>query len=102
MQCNGSLSAFYGSMLYNARVTPYQYMVMIVNFLQSGKNVKHVARATGLTPVTVSRYYGYFRSVAAFMNPNELIGGPGITVEIDECLLMKRKYHRGRNPATGE
>ena len=31
-----------------------------------------------------------------------IIGGDGIIVEIDECKLVKKKYHRGRNLAHEE
>ena len=42
--------------------------------------------------------YSSLREVCEVISSNGklLFGGPGCTVEADETLLTKRKYHRGR------
>lgn len=48
---------------------------------------------------TVSEYTGFFRQLVADTLDFEdfIIGGNGITVEIDECKLGKRKHNRGHH-----
>ena len=47
---------------------------------------------------TVVDWKSFARDVAAnyYMNHSQKIGGEGVEVEIDECLLVRRKYNRGR------
>lgn len=47
---------------------------------------------------TVVDWNNYLREVCAMtiINNPAIIGGPGLTVEIDESLFSKRKNHRGR------
>jgi hypothetical protein len=53
-----------------------------------------VAEATAID------YYSLFREVCAIVILNDLtrvkLGGPGRVVEIDESLVSKRKYERGK------
>ncbi|TRY68836.1 hypothetical protein TCAL_03040, partial [Tigriopus californicus] len=54
--------------------------------------------ATGLSAPTVGQWYSYYRDVCSHWlmeNPYK-IGGPGLIVEVDESVIAKRKYHRGR------
>lgn len=50
---------------------------------------------------TVARWFDYFRSLTSdwadgYQNSSSKIGGPGKVVQIDEALIGRRKYHRGR------
>jgi transposase-like protein len=61
--------------------------------------VSHVSAVnlTGHSPNTVTSYYGHFRQLTtqSLTEEDQVIGGLGITVEIDETKLGKRKYNRG-------
>ena len=50
-------------------------------------------------------YYSMAREVCEVIMSNEMLsrpfGGPGICVEVDECFLTRRKYHKGRRMKTG-
>jgi len=50
-------------------------------------------------------YYSMAREVCEVIMSNEVLsrpfGGPGICVEVDECFLTRRKYHKGRRMKTG-
>ena len=56
--------------------------------------------STVLGKATICKYFSFLRDViGAEMLCNEnpkKIGGPGKTVEIDESMFGKRRYHRGR------
>ena len=48
---------------------------------------------------TVNDFYNYCREICSYIVENvkpQKIGGPGLTVEIDETKFGKRKYNRGR------
>ena len=49
---------------------------------------------------TVTKWFKFCCEIATFyfceLDNNAQIGGPGTIVEIDECLLAKRKYNKGR------
>ena len=54
---------------------------------------------TGHTSATVTAYIKYLNQVAAD-NVNEeecYVGDNQVIVEIDECKIAKRKYHRGHH-----
>ena len=51
-----------------------------------------------VSEATVSQHYQFFRDVRSHWlieNP-QMLGGKDIIVEIDECVVAKRKYNRGR------
>jgi hypothetical protein len=52
---------------------------------------------TGHSRNTIADYMNFYRKLIAETLEDEdtMIGGHGIIVEIDECKLGKRKYHRG-------
>ena len=61
---------------------------------------KEIMKQVHVSQHTVVEWTEFFRFVCRKQMEMELqkslIGGPGTTVEIDETLISKRKYHRGR------
>ncbi|CAL2048362.1 unnamed protein product [Caenorhabditis brenneri] len=76
---------------------------LAANFLENyEKNIADVAKDFKTTTDTVIAYYDKFRDLCQawclkeFMNPTAKMGGPRKIIEIDETLLFKAKYNRGR------
>ena len=63
-----------------------------------GCREEFVGHQVGISLQTVVDYYSFCREICmeSLLNANEMLGGPGKTIEIDEMKLGKRKYHRGR------
>lgn len=60
--------------------------------------VSRAYKECGVTKETAVDFYSSFREVAAVIvsNMQTQIGGPGMTVEVDETFGRRRKYNRGR------
>lgn len=56
-----------------------------------------IINMTGHSPNTVNNFIRYYRQlIASTLNiDNNVIGGDGVIVEIDESKMGKRKYHKG-------
>jgi hypothetical protein len=82
---------FFGSMLKNNQILYLGYLWLV------GTSRQSALVSTGFSPNTVTAFYMHFRSLVASMlsEEDEVIGGPNVTVEVDETKLGKRKYNRG-------
>ena len=62
-----------------------------------GANHQQIMRYTGLSKPTITAYLGYYRQLisGSLERDDTMIGGEGITIEIDESKFGKRKFHRG-------
>ncbi|TRY63906.1 hypothetical protein TCAL_14323 [Tigriopus californicus] len=61
-------------------------------------SVSDTCSQTGVAAKAVGQWFSFYRDVCSHWleeNPYK-IGGPGVIVEIDESVIAKRKYHRGR------
>lgn len=80
------------------RSLPKMYCHAMIAYLWlSGSSYTTIMNQTTHSSTTVSVYLNFFRQLVSetLQDDDELIGGPGIIVEIDESKLGKRKYHRG-------
>ena len=85
------------SWLQDSRLTFQQFVLMAYLRAMDTRNFP-VVQMLGVADKTVIQYYQYFRDVCSHWLVEHLqpIGGLGIIVEIDECLISRRKYNRGR------
>jgi hypothetical protein len=76
-------------------------LLMLIYEWSIGTLPQETIRELKLTPKTVNAWYSVFRTAACQITNSSrqaLLGGLGICVEIDECQIGRRKYHRGRLP----
>lgn len=79
------------------RLDPQLFVQVIFHWF-SADSRENTARETAVSVRTITRYREILLSacVVLLMKQNRKIGGPNRVVEIDECLLHRRKYQRGR------
>ena len=76
-------------------------ILSILNFYGIGISPKNCSKMIKIRGTTVQEWYQCFRermSSAFQILKQEKIGGFNQIVEIDECQIGRRKYHRGRAP----
>ena len=76
-----------------------QFIDFTYFFFESNLNINDLNHETGLSAKTIVKFNKLFREVIIehILCNSQPIGGPGIIVQIDETLVFKRKYNRGRN-----
>ena len=97
-QCGKTKSILYGSIFYSAKI-PLCKIFHLLYCWAYQYSCKDTAREVGVSPNTVTYYFTLFRKAcdAYVLSMNGLVvGGPGKTVQIDETLMCRRKYHVGR------
>jgi len=62
-------------------------------------SVKTAVEQLAISKKTIIDWFNIARQVPKYFGDNStIIGGPGLTVEIDESHIYRRKYNRGRQP----
>ena len=86
------------SWLEASHLTSEQFITLAYLWAFDTKNYQ-AAQLAGLSRPAVVQHYQFFRDVCSnwlIENPPQMLGGPGVIAEIDESLVAKRKYNRGR------
>ena len=94
--CRAARSGFTGT-FFARHKAPVNRIVEAAYFWLAKSTNKQIETYTGMSNVTVSSLVNYFREhVADTLDEIDfVIGGQGVTVEIDETKLGKRKYNKG-------
>ena len=96
-KCRNGVSAATNAWFEKGRITMKQSLGLIYSWLHNmtGQNA---AGEMEVNKYTVYDYYGFCREVCYVIvtNSENVIGGEGKIVEIDESHIYTRKYHRGR------
>lgn len=98
MRCNTEVSILKDSVLFKSRLS-YHDFFYVINGWRMGVMQDVIACDIKKDQSTVSRLYSKldtFTNNFLALNRNIRIGGVNQIVEVDECLLVKRKYRRGR------
>lgn len=98
--CQLYTSIFNKSFFTRTKLPINQVIHLIYNWSMK-LGVEITARQVGTTEKTVSNFFQCLRDACEEwykIHSARKIGGPGTTVEIDETLMTKRKYNRGRLP----
>ena len=101
-ECGCRRSIRSGSFYSSLALSPDIFLQIIIHWL--GRDARErIATETGVSGRTVTRYAERLLAACYLLleKNSTKIGGPGRIVEIDECLLHRRKYNRGRGKETG-
>nr|CAD2189679.1 unnamed protein product [Meloidogyne enterolobii] len=92
---------FDGTFFSGSHLTPKQVIEFTYYWCRDTHTQAEFQFDMGLSTKTIVDWKMFCRDVAAsyFLNHPEKIGGISKTVEIDETVLCKPKYHRGREVA---
>lgn len=95
--CRKSRSIRHGSFFAQSKLSLCEAMLLL-HLWSKGYSEKLITDDFTFSTPTVVDWSRYCRDLCLyhFETENSLIGGPGVTVEIDETLAVKRKYNRGR------
>lgn len=94
--CKKEESFYKGTIFEEARID-YTIILKIIRYWFSKVPNSSIAELLGIYDNSVTNYLKKARKMVErqYYNSLEMIGGPGIVVEVDESKFGKRKYHRG-------
>ena len=96
--CGGKISDNSGTFLNRARIPAWKVVLFVNSWIRKWYCVRLVQNNLNLSVTTIIDWRSFCSEVTDHWLSNHLepIGGPGIIVEIDETVCVKRKYNRGR------
>jgi transposase-like protein len=94
--CRRAIFVFKDSFFANGRLKINESMLIGYLWLCNSTHTS-IRTMTGHSSNTITDYLRHFRQLAASSldEEDDLVGGQGIIVEVDESKFGKRKYHRG-------
>ena len=95
--CRKRFSIRSDSLISSLRLSPQKFTQVLILWLKGAEHCD-IAKEVGVSVRTVSRYTEKLlvASVILLQQHSRKLGGPMRIVEVDECLLSRRKYGRGR------
>ena len=97
-RCNYTISDYHGSFLERVKLQPWQIVIFVYYWVQ--KTFKHsiVLRNVQISLETSVDWRSFCSEVCEhWFNNQEAIGGDSVVVEIDETLVVRKKYNKGRD-----
>lgn len=97
-QCRARISVTSGTIFANSRI-PISIAIFLLYEWSIESTICQTAYEYSVSEKTVSIWFKRFRQLAALfasLDSKDKIGGRGEIVEIDECLIVKRKHNSGR------
>lgn len=95
--CSYSVSDYKGTFLDRTHIPPWKLILFVNHFLSHLWDHKTVIDCLQFSTKSSVDWRSFCSEVCEdWFSNQEPIGGPGIEVEIDETLIVKRKYERGR------
>lgn len=97
-ECGYSVSMYKNTFLDNCKLPPWKVLLYVNHFLTDLWSHKVIMENLNISLTTSIDWRSFCSEVCIHWldNNQEQIGGPGISVEIDETVLVRRKYRRGR------
>lgn len=96
--CHSHFSLYNHSILTRTHIDPPKFLALAYCWINC-YTMENTMAECDVNKNTVTNYFTAFRdSVVTELTNGEqpVIGGPNLNVEIDETLISRRKYHRGR------
>lgn len=97
-KCNYSASIFKNTLFWKSRLS-FHDLFYSLNAWRLNVTASFIAIDLNKNKSSITRLFQNFEKLTLWyinLNGRQRIGGPDCVVEIDECLLVKRKYRRGR------
>lgn len=96
--CRRRYSILQGTVFYKTKISIGQLLLVLYMwaYCYPCSTAAHESKVSGHT---ITRLFKIFRKACCSFiesNPSPLIGGPGLSVEVDETFMSQAKYHRGR------
>ena len=97
-KCGYKISDNSGTFLGQVRIPAWKVVLFAHSWLKKFYSVQLIKNNLNLSDTTIVDFRSFCSEVTDFWLDYNLepIGGPGIVVELDETVCVKRKYNRGR------